>query len=97
MAYNKSVGEIWGERAIQAPFGLIVATYADGRSMVGGTILAPMAESQTWERWKGTAILIPQSIELPALKQMRAARMDQMMCTYLGADTEFWKKKWRST
>lgn len=97
--FNSALSDFVGERCIQAPFGFIVASYPE-RSMVGGVILAPMTESKTWERWKGTAILIPSSIELAVKKEMRYARIDQMMTRYLGVDNDddrtYWKETWHA-
>jgi hypothetical protein len=91
------LGELWGDRAVQAPFGAIACSRDDGRSTIAGTILSPMCKSNTWERWRGTMILIPNLIEIANLKEMRVQRLDQMLCTFLGQDNDEERKFWRKT
>lgn len=97
MSIASALGDMYGERAVQAPFGVVAASY-DGVSRVAGTLLAPMCKSDTWERWRGTMILIPRLIEVANLKEMKNARLETMCLEYLGMDNYeehvFWRKQW---
>ena len=105
MSKTDLVGEMYGERAIQAPFGLVLtrAPAANGipRAMIGGVIFTDCGTDH-WERWCGTAILIPQSID--KTRKACSWNVQQLMTSGLQLDpTEeemkfkesFWKKVWR--
>lgn len=90
------VGEMYGERAIQAPFSFIVSRRTSlenvHRSMVGGVILSEMVSTNHWYRWKGDVILIPK--EICRLKPPQfLGTIDRLMINYLSID-ECWKKIW---
>lgn len=93
------LGELYGERAVQGPC-IIIAGQTDHngiqRTKFGGIVIAGMCDSMTWERWKGTAIFIPQSIEVPV--HPGAERIDQMMLGPMSYDNdiEYWREVWRS-
>lgn len=91
------IGEMYGERAVQAPFGLIVSRRQSinglDRTMVGGTVLSKMVETDHWYRWRGSVILIPTHIDRMAGKQ-RLETIDRLMVNCLAVD-EVWKSVWR--
>lgn len=102
---NDLIGEMYGERAIQAPFSAIVCRkeQVDGikRAMIGGIVLANIG-NDNWQRWRGTMILIPRMIDNE--RKPTGAQLNQMMINWLNHETlekdmkskdSFWKPEWR--
>lgn len=100
------LGEMYGERAIYAPFALIAAKTSQvgsfQRTMIGGVVIDGFG-GDNWERWRGTMILIPNMID-KMRKKTSDSTINQMMTTYLGIETEdtgqesdsFWKSDWKA-
>ncbi|HWY35359.1 MAG TPA: hypothetical protein VNX68_11990 [Nitrosopumilaceae archaeon] len=98
------IGEMHGDRAVQAPCSFVMARRNQGdivRTFIGGIILADMCSTENWERWHGTAILIPSRIE----KQIYVGheRIDMMVVRYLGLplanekeSPQYWQKIWEA-
>lgn len=102
---NDLIGEMYGERAVSAPFAFIIGSNNKNNTStkLAGVILANMDAPKQWVRWRGTAILIPSMIDI--VRRSSAMRIDQMMTGPLSSDmTEddindpeaFWKPVWRS-
>lgn len=99
------LGGMWGDHAVQAPFCLAV-TKGDpeegiARAMVGGVILADIGDEQ-WQRWRGTAILLPRMID--KTRRKTSMRIDQILADYIGREMSeyeklprdsFWVPTWR--
>jgi hypothetical protein len=86
---GKLIGQMYGEHAVQASFMAITASYANGRSVIGGTVLSSFCTTDKWERWQGTIILIPDKTEV--LRRPSLRRLEQMMMTEMLVD-ELWRK-----
>ena len=99
------IGEMYGERAVNAPFAFVISNNNRNglkSTKLGGVILADMDAPTSWVRWRGTAIIIPTAIDIP--RNPCGHRIDQMLAGPLGQDqTEdeindpesFWKPVWR--
>lgn len=61
------------------------------RTMIGGLILDSFVDGNSWERWQGGAILIPNKIDKPKSDFIRFGQLQQVMLQ-LGND-EMWKPK----
>lgn len=95
------LGEMYGERAVQAEFATIVCRRSPvegvARAMIGGVVLAGIGD-EGWQRWRGTMILIPSSIDKPREKNASAYPINRMMVDFLNHDLEcetYWKAEWR--
>jgi len=95
------LGEIYGERAIQAPCFAITSQRNQGntkRTLFGGIILSEMCTTQQWERWRGTMIFIPERIDVVRVADY--SRIDQMITNFLSLPdddtnkTSYWRKLW---
>lgn len=100
------IGEMYGDRAVQARCSFVMAKRDSregiSRTMFGGIILTDLCSTNIWERWHGTAILIPSLIE----RQIHEGheRIDMMMVQWLGLpladkeeDHQYWQKIWEAT
>lgn len=99
------IGEMYGPRAVQAPFMMITCkqnqVHGINRTMIGGLILSDMCTTQAWERWRGIMILIPERVDVP-LNKKETGTIEHMMLNWLNhpddvhdKDHQYWRQTWK--
>lgn len=97
-----NMGDLYGERAVQAPFVAIACRQPEvggfRRTLIGGILLEEMCTSDGWERCRGSMIIIPSRVEVET--KLSGHRFESMVLSYLNmpddsdSDNPVWRETW---